>query len=241
MRREIFTLHTCGFLPADDGHICALNACLTSEERERAARFVFPASRRSYVLAHALLHCAIEQVIGAHEPRRFVKGKFGKPALSSSRTDLRFSLAHAETLVAVATANGVEIGVDVESIDRKADELTFSRVVLASSEIEELPSFPPWCNRPIQLWTAKEAIAKAVGLGLSLPFPSIELGGSPLRLKSLPGAVGDADVWWLKSFVDAAHWISVAAPLRPAEFVHRHWTAKDLAAIMAASSSVSGL
>lgn len=240
MSREIFTLHTCGVLPADEGHICALSAGLTLEERERAARFVFPESRRSYVVAHALLHCVIEQAIGGYGPRRFVKGKFGKPALRSSRTDLQFSLAHAENLVAVATAHGVEIGVDVESIDREADELTFSRVVLASREIEELPSFPLECNRPIQLWTAKEAIAKAAGLGLSLPFPSIELGGSPLHLMCLPCAVGDADAWWLKSFVDSAHWISVAAPLHPAEFVHRRWTVADLAAAMPVASSVSG-
>jgi 4'-phosphopantetheinyl transferase len=51
-------------------------------------------------------------------------------------------------------------------------------------------------GRFLQLWTLKEAVAKAVGLGLNIPFGELDLEVSdPPRLRSAPLAA--ACPWWL--------------------------------------------
>lgn len=89
-----------------------------------------------------------------------------------------FSLSHTEGMVAVAISEAGPVGVDVEAVDRKnVPHTDFSAFGLSSEETAHLAALsePDRSETFIDLWTAREAVAKADGRGLSLPFARIRI------------------------------------------------------------------
>jgi phosphopantetheinyl transferase len=150
---------------------------LCPAERARSARFVFPADRREFVAAHALLRCALSRRRPAIEPAawRFEPGPLGKPRVApDQRGDppVTFNLSHTRGLVACVVADGRAVGVDVESADRPAQHDALAARFFHASEIESLRALGGESRRVrfVELWTLKEAYLKAIGAGLSMPL-----------------------------------------------------------------------
>ena len=162
---------TCPF-PQPQG---ALNALLSVEERERAARFVRAEDRQSFVLAHALVRTMLSRFAAVHPADwRFTAGPFGKPAIShpTSCAGLQFNLSHTRGLAACAVALNCPVGVDVEAITRQTDCAMLAATVFSPRELAAWRSTPPELRQRnfFRYWTLKEAYIKACGLGLSLPL-----------------------------------------------------------------------
>lgn len=89
---------------------------------------------------------------------------------------LDFTLSHCPAVTAIGICRDGRIGVDVEStLPEHWDQLAPD--VLTDLELASLAGHLP-ADRPqafLRLWTAKEAIAKALGLGLQAEFRGIEL------------------------------------------------------------------
>jgi len=214
-------LFLCDIRPGDDRHLPGLLARLDAEERMRAARFRFERDRLSFAAAHALLRHALDRTAGAPHPWRFAAGEFGKPSLDPPLDDIRFNLSHASELVAVALTRGRDLGVDVEDAHREPDEDTFSSLVLAPEEFDELEGCDDRSERLFRIWVAKEAIVKAIGLGLSLPVKQIIVRGDIPRLITLPEIYGPPAAWSLRTERHGTHWVALAArgALEPLERV----------------------
>ena len=213
-------LFLCDVPPGAERHLPGLLARLDSAERDRASRFMFDRDRLSYAAAHVLLRHALDQVAGERRPWRFAVDAFGKPSLDPPFGAIRFNLSHTDGLVAVATSRRGEIGVDVESALGEPDESTFSSLILAPEEVAELDGCADRANRLLRLWVAKEALAKAIGLGLSLPVNEIMVQGEPPQLIALPEPHGPTSAWSLHSERYGAHWLALATQhgeARPAE------------------------
>lgn len=157
----------------DDTSIEAALSTLSDEERARADRFALPKHRRDFVAAHALLRRALS---GWHplDPRdwQFVADRGGKPELAPpqrSLTGLAFNLAHTDGLVACAIGRGVEIGIDVEAIDRQTDALALAERYFSPAERAHLQrsGASAATGRFIEIWTLKEAFVKATGAGVT--------------------------------------------------------------------------
>src|SRR5207249_2646521 len=75
----------------------------------------------------------------------------------------------------VLVTSAAEAGVDVETMERTNDLQLVAQRVCSASEIHSLEglSGDEWKTRFFQLWTLKEAFAKARGVGLSLPLQNI--------------------------------------------------------------------
>jgi 4'-phosphopantetheinyl transferase len=149
---------------------------LSDEERDRSKRFVFPADRRDFIVAHALTRRALAAhgglAAGAWE---FEVNEHGKPHVARAVAEwipISFNLSHTRGLVGCAVTADADIGFDVESIAaaRKAD--SFARRYFAPNEVEFLDrcSTTERSEHLINLWTLKEAYIKAVGQGLSHPL-----------------------------------------------------------------------
>lgn len=178
----------------------ALAAFLDEKERARAARFYFEDDRRSYVAAHALLRAALSK--RADRPPqdwRFAAAARGKPYLLDPPCDLRFSLTHTRGMAAVAIAEGVEVGVDVESADRRADSMKLAERFFAPEEVALLRTLDGAARREafFAIWTLKEAVVKATGQGLARALDSFVVALDPARVTMRDGAPQD----W-----SAAHW-----------------------------------
>jgi 4'-phosphopantetheinyl transferase len=178
----------------------ALAAMLDDEERARAARFAFEEDRQSYIAAHALLRSELSRRADrAPGDWRFAATKLGKPFLVDAPRDLRFSMTHTRGMVAVAIADGVEVGVDVESVDRRAESMKLAERFFAPEEAALLRAVEGEARRDLffAIWTLKEAVVKATGQGLSQGLDSFAVSLDPLRvtMRDRP-----AQAW------SAAHW-----------------------------------
>jgi len=161
----------------EDGD-AALAARLAGDEAARASKFHHAADRKAYVGAHALLRTLLSQAMpGEAPPRawRFAEGPRGKPHLDPAQArDVRFNLSHCRGMVAVAIAQGAEVGVDVEAIERHDfDEDAIAASHFCAAERARLARIADAASRKhafLALWTAKEALIKALGDGLSMPL-----------------------------------------------------------------------
>jgi 4'-phosphopantetheinyl transferase len=176
-----------------------LAATLDDEERARAARFAFEDDRRSYVAAHALLRAELSR--RADRPARdwrFAAATLGKPYLVDPPRDLRFSLSHTRGMVAVAIAEGAEVGVDVEPTDRRAESMKLAERFFAPEQIELLRAVEGEARRDLffAIWTLKEAVIKATGQGLSRALDSFSVSPEPPRVTMRDGSGSWSAMHW---------------------------------------------
>ena len=204
-------LYICPVEPPDDVFLSALLPRLTQGEQDTARRFIVQHAQRTYIIAHALLHVALTQM--GVTARSFAKNSQGKPSLPEQA--LHFNLSHTEGLVAVALSRNIEIGVDVEYQRDLPDRDGVARTVFRAEEIEEMQRSPDRVSRFFQLWTTKEAVMKATGLGFSLPPKDIGLTGPGPVLTALPSDHGAPSEWWLHSESLGTHWLALASRSAP--------------------------
>jgi 4'-phosphopantetheinyl transferase len=161
-----------------DDAVRAAVARLSEEERARHDLYVSARDRRDFAVAHALLRRALSARGGLALPEwTFVAGAHGKPALApvhKGRAALSFNLAHTDGLVACIVGRDADLGIDVETIDRRIDPLALASRFFSPTEAAALEQ----CDvgdrqaRFIETWTLKEAYVKAIGEGLSCPLRS---------------------------------------------------------------------
>jgi 4'-phosphopantetheinyl transferase len=179
--------------------------CLSDEEAERAAQFVKETDRARYVLAHAMLRTLLARRLAAAPAEiAFATGPNGKPRLTGPGAELAFNLSYGDGMVALAFARR-PVGVDVEAL---RDGLAFSEIGRRFFQSDELHYLESGTglevrNRFFRLWTRKEAVLKALGVGLSGLGEVSVLGdlvvadgaqGDAMRivLRTLPGPPGHA-------------------------------------------------
>jgi 4'-phosphopantetheinyl transferase len=169
------TVHVCwrlvNSISADEYR--AAFSILDEDERERAGRFVFVRDRERFVVAHALVRQSLSRYADVPpEAWRFAAQAFGKPVITTQFDgELTFNTAHTDGCVACAVARH-DVGIDVESVDRRLQPLGIASRFFSQSELLWLRECPEE-QRPlrfIELWTLKEAYVKALGAGLSHPL-----------------------------------------------------------------------
>jgi len=148
---------------------------LSSSERNRASGMKSNALRWSFIAGRGRMR-QILAGYNATDPAelQFEYGEKGKPALKNS--DLQFNLSHTSDYVVLAVARGVHVGVDIEAarpIEPRLARRFFSPAENAA--LEKVQSPTEWNNTFFRIWTAKEAVSKALGLGLELDFRSFDI------------------------------------------------------------------
>jgi 4'-phosphopantetheinyl transferase len=196
-----------------------LMALLDESERLRAERFVFEQHQRAFVAAHALKRLMLAAATGVPATAwTFETGAGGKPRVTPHR-GLRpfFNLSHCEGLVACAVSLDIELGVDLEPLDRAAP-LAIAETHYGHEERLWLNALPLAEQQTgfYALWTLKEAFLKAVGVGLAHPMKNIAFAFDPLRVnfRNLPSdelRFGEADAWHFEQCrVSTGHLLALA-------------------------------
>ena len=175
--REAHVWHLAADNEADAGAYDRWWDLLSHSERGRASRFVVPADRHRFVLAHAALRVILSRYIrNAPTLLTFETNAYGRPELSTSAggRPLRFNLSHTYGLIAVAVCREYDIGVDVECTLRRSTADWFELAARFFSPFETAAlrrlANEQRDQRFLQVWTLKEAYIKARGLGLSIPL-----------------------------------------------------------------------
>lgn len=171
---------------------------LATDEVARAERTSDPAARRQFVAGRVLLRSALGKATGvAPEALRFRYRKGGKPFLPGGPP---FSLSHSgdSVIVAVGTGGpaGGRVGVDVEVVRPVRRMAAVVRRRFAPEESTWWAQAPPARRVAafFQVWSRKEAVAKALGGGLAVPGAAFAVvteeglvGGEPAAGSAGPG------------------------------------------------------
>jgi len=164
---------------------------LGADECARVERFHFPDDRRSFVAGHSLLRSLVTSLPPFDVEGWTLSAVPGeRPEISSHANlpALAVSLSRTRTVVAAASAVGAPgLGVDVETLERVSnngfDIMGMVNAEFAADEIAVFREAPPDRHPRIMLehWPIKEAVLKAVGLGLSVPLDAVivKLGKRP--------------------------------------------------------------
>jgi 4'-phosphopantetheinyl transferase len=99
----------------------------------------------------------------------------GQPLLRGYGAELHLSLAHTEELIVVAVSRGGPVGVDTESLSRRASVEVLRATVCTPEESDTLQALPEDERGSgfLRLWTLKEAYTKALGHGMRRRFAAV--------------------------------------------------------------------
>lgn len=149
-----------------ESRLRCLAGMLDAQEQNRLRRLRRHQDQRRYVVAHAGLRRLLADRLNVSPlALSFMRGEYGKPELADVHLHgVHFNLSHANELVAVAVADS-PVGVDIEHRDALIDPGT-ADLVFTDEEKRRCRSN---ADR-LRIWTAKEAVIKACGLGMSLPL-----------------------------------------------------------------------
>ena len=185
----------------------ALWPILSEKEKERAGKFHFPRDRNRFVICRGILRILIGNYLH-RDPADidFTYNQYGKPSLANAQgeEDLRFNVSHSNELALYAFARSCEIGVDIEFIVAKEDELQIAERFFSPTEVGALRTLRTDLHTEAfyLCWTRKEAFVKARGEGLSLPLDQFAVSlvpGEPARLLSIKGDPGELRKWSMES------------------------------------------
>jgi 4'-phosphopantetheinyl transferase len=164
-------------LDADADRLAAWRALLSPGERDRADRLRLPMHRAQFIAAHGQLREVLGACLGgAPGQLRFHRTAQGKPELAGPHAGmLQFSMSHSGALALYAVAQDRGVGVDIERIRPDMAFMEVARRFYSPRECAQLESLPAEVRARtfFQLWTRKEAYAKATGQGLSMPLEEL--------------------------------------------------------------------
>ncbi|MFE7929551.1 4'-phosphopantetheinyl transferase family protein [Streptomyces sp. NPDC057456] len=213
-----------------------LPALLDPVERARYESTVDPAGRGRFLVGCALSRLVLGELLGlppADVPLRRVCPRCGGPhgkvhlalpadGSSGTRPAYDFSVTHSGALVGVAVCRGGEVGLDVEESHGDMDVDSAARVALSTSELAALYARPAAERQPafLRTWTRKEAVLKALGVGLAVPLRELEVSAPerPPAVLAWPGPLTTRPHMSMTDLVvDGAHPAAVAVAVAEGE------------------------
>jgi len=155
-------------------------ARLSDGERARAQRLIHARPRREFVLTRAGLRNLLGQWTGIPADRiSFGQNAAGKPHLDQHRGQDResvhthFNVSHSHGVSLIAICPNREIGVDLEPVRDLRSREALARRWFHPEEVKALEqkSWEPAAF--FAIWTAKEAVVKALGTGLGFGMDEV--------------------------------------------------------------------
>lgn len=155
-------------LTAGEIHVCWLRAHAPFDHRSVAAG------------GRSVLERLLCRYAGLAAPPPIARGAHGKP-FAPSLPGLDFNLSHSGGDVLLAFALAQPLGIDLEHADRRLRVDNLAERFFAAEEAAALAHLPDGSRRGafLQLWTAKEAVLKALGEGIGFGLDRLAFALSP--------------------------------------------------------------
>jgi 4'-phosphopantetheinyl transferase len=184
-----------------------------------------PKPREVTAAAHALLGRLLIRYTGIDRAPEIVRSERGKP-YAPTLAGIDFNLSHARDHVLIAIARNQPLGVDLERIDRQIEIEDLARRYFSGAEADALEALPVAIRLPafLRLWTCKEAVLKALGVGLSFGLEKVsfqlDAAGMPVGISAIAPEAGPPEEWRLSllepapGFLGAVAWQGQPRPIR---------------------------
>jgi len=204
-------------VPRSENLIRAQSELLSDDERSKAARFVFDDDRSLYVTAHALLRHSLWCATGRTDTPFRVNG-FGKPEIleTGGKPAMKFNISHSGALAVCSISPRFEVGVDVEEVDesRGFEEVVATQFTRYEQDQLAAYSGAARANAFFRFWTLKEALVKALGVGLEgMDVYGFDLDPPSLAVMADPGEALAVHVE--QRLLTSSHWASLAVLCPP--------------------------
>ena len=176
---------------------------LNLEEIDRMSLYKSRRLREHFVLGRIFLKLILSKYINC-EPStfKFNSDKRGKLFLCpSNQPSLFFNVSHSHDRLVIAVSRIRELGVDIEFTEEKRAILKIAKRYFSQQEFQDLCNLPKslQVRRFYELWTLKESVLKAYGVGLS---------GHLSQIKFAFPASGQIDMRFDLATHDSAGWQS---------------------------------
>lgn len=109
---------------------------------------------------------------------------YGKPFIPDST--LHFSLSHSKKLWCIGICNERELGVDIEELNVNIEYNEIAQNYFSNDEQKAVNQSLNPLNEFYKLWTRKEAVLKATGIGLNTDLCQIEVLGNKCTINQNP-------------------------------------------------------
>jgi len=194
-----------------------LRELLSDDEKVRADEFRHAEPAKRFIATRA----ALRVVLGNYLRRRPEEIQFSadankKPRLGGvhSDSDLRFNVSHSGALGLLAVTVGNDVGVDVELLRNVSHVEQIASRYFHKKEIAAIISATPVdrASSFLRCWTAKEAVVKAIGTGITGSLDSFEVPTADEfegQLDVYPA--GDKAHCWLARLVPHRDYIAAVA------------------------------
>jgi 4'-phosphopantetheinyl transferase len=215
----------------------ALNQGLSSDEWERADRFLFERDRRNFIVGRGILRDILTRYLDCQPGDiRFDYEPHGKPGLRSMGTSpgLEFNLSHSSGFFVLAVAFGRQVGVDIERVRPLPDLDQMASDSFSEHERNALSALTPedMLLGFFRCWTRKEAYLKARGDGLSIALDAFDMSlapDNPIHMLSNRLDHNEVSRWSFYTFTPEQGFIgALAIEGQGTTPVFRHWQATDV-------------
>jgi 4'-phosphopantetheinyl transferase len=184
---------------ADADRVAQALAWMSPDERARFDRFRHDDDRHMFALGRLMARTLVGRALGLGPAEwAWREGPHGRPEIDRPDSDVRFNLSHSAGLVICALSRGRMVGVDVESLTRRAPDPAIVPRYCSPAEADDVRAHGDrWRDRFLTYWTLKEAYLKACGLGISVSLSDISmaLDGDRTRIAFERSLAGTDDRW----------------------------------------------
>ncbi|PKN89222.1 MAG: hypothetical protein CVU51_01225 [Deltaproteobacteria bacterium HGW-Deltaproteobacteria-1] len=181
----------------DQWNLSCLEAVQTLPETEakKAGRFRFETHRNRYIKGHFMLRSLIGMYLDIDfYDQEFHANRYGKPAMQTfhENNSIHFNISNSENIYVCAFREKGEIGIDIERIHDLPDMDQIVERFFSFDEKKVFRSLQEQNRKHtfFRYWTRKEALLKAMGVGLSFPLNQVDVHAenncsSPVFTKSI--------------------------------------------------------
>lgn len=206
-----------------------LHAKLSADEQARAQRYRFEKDQHRFIMVRAMLRLLLSHYAGLPVSSiTFGRGKHGKPYLSYGDTSQapQFNVSHSKGWVVLAFSRHARLGVDIEYIDPDVNMHQIIEMTLSDTEKTALFALPEHQQRTafFHMWSRKEALTKAIGIGMHTSFPAIGLTPwpeTPIHIRELSPTLSSGATWRLEDISPNSDYVAALAyDVQPASLNH---------------------
>jgi 4'-phosphopantetheinyl transferase len=215
-------------LESEKSAINSLLASLSPQEKQQADNFHRPQDAQYFITRRGLARATLAHYLGIRpELVVFTFGHHGKPHLSPNHhhTSTRFNYSSAGRYLVLVIGRGHELGIDIENQRRPVEFSAIAGSYFSSEEQRILQQYHYTTNEFFTCWTAKEAIVKALGCGLSRQindFTTLTSQGTLRKQLQLSNTDGTTASIYLQSLPQITGHIATLAVAFTGEYPEPH-------------------
>ncbi|MBQ0027569.1 MAG: 4'-phosphopantetheinyl transferase superfamily protein [Lachnospiraceae bacterium] len=202
---------------SDDKKFEQLYDLVSQDRQNRIDRIKFDDDKKRSLGAGILFEKALDDIGVPKNERVIGYGEHGKPQLEL-HPEVCFNISHSgKYAVLVINTQGNICGCDVEYINNKRKIENIAKRILTASEAEMINEINASDHNEgirafYDIWTVKESIVKAIGIGLGIEFSDIDIAARSEEGGSVVKAVvrSSSEVFYIKRIeLDSEYSLSI--------------------------------